>query len=128
MRSTLGRRVFLAHLQLSYRLGRRVTLAEFGRLIAEQLRRQRPFAATAVSKWEAGLQIPAPEVIEAIAELSGVDPGWISHGEKSAAPGPQLVRSEPPPQEAAPRLLEPARGRGTTGAESQAIKPKKRGG
>ena len=96
MRSTLGRRLFLAHLQLSYRLGRRVTMAEFGRLVAERLGRKAPFAATAVSKWESGLQVPAPEVIEAIAELSGVDPGWISHGEKSAAPGPPLLRADSP--------------------------------
>lgn len=89
MESTIGRRIFVAHLELSYRLGRRVTLAELGRAIAERLRRDAPFAATAVSKWEAGVQIPAPEVIEAIAELSGVDPGWISHGAKSAAPAPR---------------------------------------
>jgi transcriptional regulator with XRE-family HTH domain len=124
MRSTLGRRLFLAHLQLSYRLGRRVTLAEFGRLIAKRLGRKRPFAATAVSKWEIGVQVPAPEVIEAVAELSGVDPGWISHGEKSAAPRPPLFPVEPPLPEAAP---EPARGRGKRRAEPRATKPKKRG-
>ena len=89
MESTIGQRIFIAHLELSYRLGRRVTLAELGRLIAERMRRHAPFAATAVSKWEAGSQIPAAEVIEAIAELSGVDPGWISHGAKSAAPAPR---------------------------------------
>jgi transcriptional regulator with XRE-family HTH domain len=89
MESTIGRRIFIAHLELSYRLGRRVTLAELGRLVADRLRRAAPFAATAVSKWEAGLQTPAPEVIEAVAELSGVDPGWISHGERSAAPAPR---------------------------------------
>lgn len=96
MRSTLGRRVFLAHLELSYQLGRRVTLAEFGRLVAQRLRRGTPFAATAVSKWEAGLQSPGPDVIEAIAELTGVDPGWISHGAKSAAPGPRPSATKSP--------------------------------
>jgi transcriptional regulator with XRE-family HTH domain len=127
MRSTLGRRVFLAHLQLSYRLGRRITLAEFGRLIAERLGRETPFAATAVSKWEAGLQVPAPEVIEAIAELTGVDPGWISHGEKSAAPRPELQPTKLPSEE-------PQRSpSGSTGklakerAEPQPTKPKRRG-
>ena len=89
MESTIGQRIFIAHLELSYRLGRRVTLAELGRLLAERLRRGAPFAATAVSKWEAGIQTPGPEVIEAIAELTGVDPGWISHGAKSAAPAPR---------------------------------------
>jgi transcriptional regulator with XRE-family HTH domain len=94
MESTIGRRIFIAHLELSYRVGRRVTLAELGRLVAERLRRDAPFAATAVSKWEAGVQTPGPEVIEAIAELSGVDPGWISHGAKSAAPEPRAGRRE----------------------------------
>src|SRR5438045_9190169 len=56
MESTIGRRIFIAHLELSYRLGRRVTLAEFGRLVADRLRRGAPFAATAVWKGEGGLQ------------------------------------------------------------------------
>ena len=127
MRSTLGRRVFLAHLQLSYRLGRRVTLAEFGRLVAQQLGRETPFAATAVSKWEAGLQLPAPEVIEAIAELTGVDPGWISHGEKSAAPRPELLPTEGPTDH--PDRSPPERGANTARGqpETHRLKPKKRG-
>jgi transcriptional regulator with XRE-family HTH domain len=127
MRSTLGRRVFLAHLQLSYRLGRRITLAEFGRLIAERLGRETPFAATAVSRWEAGLQFPAPEVIEAIAELSGVDPGWISHGEKSAAPGPELQPTKPPSEEPERSPSGPAGKLAKERAEPQPIKPKRRG-
>ena len=108
MASQIGQRVFLAHLELSYRLGRRVTLAEFGRLIAERMGRGTPFAATAVSKWEAGLQLPTPAVIEAIAELSGLDPGWISHGEKSAAPAPRLqapTEAAQPPARTDERLL-----------------------
>ena len=35
MESTIGRRIFIAHLELSYRLGRRVTLAEVGCLSNE---------------------------------------------------------------------------------------------
>src|SRR5918911_2961359 len=89
MASRIGQRIFTAHFERSYRLGRRVTLAEFGRLIAKRLGRAAPFAPTAVSKWEAGLQTPTPEVIEAIAEVAQIDPGWISHGEKSAAPPPR---------------------------------------
>jgi transcriptional regulator with XRE-family HTH domain len=128
MRSTLGRRLFLAHLQLSYRLGRRVTMAEFGRLVAERLGRKGPFAATAVSKWESGLQVPAPEVIEAIAELSGVDPGWISHGEKSAAPGPPLLRADSPLSEEQEALPEPMRGRAKEVAEPPRVEGKRRRG
>ena len=87
--TTLGRRIFEAHLELSYQLGRSVTMTEFGQLIAERMGRKEPFSYAAVSRWEAGLQAPALEVIEAIAELARVDPGWISHGEKSAAPAPR---------------------------------------
>jgi transcriptional regulator with XRE-family HTH domain len=88
MASKLAQRIFQAHLELSYRYGRRVTLAEFGELIAKAMERDEPFTAAAVSRWENGLQIPSLSVIEAIASVAGVDPGWISHGEKTAARGP----------------------------------------
>jgi transcriptional regulator with XRE-family HTH domain len=88
---TLARRLFLAHLELSYRLGRRVTLAEFGGLVAKQMGRHAPFSAAAVSRWEAGTQIPSADVIEAIATVTHTDPGWISHGDRSAAPAPRLA-------------------------------------
>jgi transcriptional regulator with XRE-family HTH domain len=88
---TVARRIFLAHLELSYRLGRKVTLAEFGELVAEQMGRKAPFSAAAVSRWEAGTQIPSADVIEAIAGVTHTDPGWISHGDRSAAPAPRLV-------------------------------------
>jgi len=89
MRSTLARRIFLAHLELSYRLGRKVTLAELGELVAKQMKRSAPFSAAAVSRWEAGTKIPSADVIEAIAAVTHTDPGWISHGDRSAAPGPR---------------------------------------
>jgi transcriptional regulator with XRE-family HTH domain len=94
MRSTLARRIFLAHLELSYRLGRRVTLAEFGELVARRMRRATPFSAAAVSRWEAGTKIPGADVIEAIAAVTQTDPGWISHGDRSAAPAPRSIDLE----------------------------------
>ncbi len=94
MSDTLGRRIFLAHLELSYRLGRKVTLAEFGELIARQMGREAPFTAAAVSRWESGMQNPTPRIVEAIAAITHTDPGWISHGRKSAAPRP--IRHEQP--------------------------------
>ena len=102
MPSSLGRRIFLAHLELSYRLGRRVTLAEFGELVAKESGRTLPFTAAAVSRWEKGLQIPSPDVIEAIGRLTGTDPGWLSHGERTAAPPPRLLHQEPQPKSPAP--------------------------
>ena len=91
MSDTLGRRIFLAHLELSYRLGRKVTLAEFGELIARRMGRDTPFTAAAVSRWESGSQVPTPQIIEAIALITHTDPGWISHGKRSAAPKPGRV-------------------------------------
>lgn len=91
MSTSLARRIFLAHLELSYNVGRKVTLAEFGELVAKHLGRATPFSAAAVSRWEAGTQVPSAEVIEAIAAVTGTDPGWISHGERSAAPPPQRL-------------------------------------
>lgn len=105
MSTTLARRIFLAHLELSYTVGRKVTLAEFGELVAKQLGREAPFSAAAVSRWEAGTQIPSTEVIEAIAAITGTDPGWISHGERSAAPPPP--RLTPPSGVVAPEVVVP---------------------
>jgi transcriptional regulator with XRE-family HTH domain len=90
MPDTIGRRIFLAHLELSYRLGRKITLAEFGEMIAKRLRREQPFTGSAVSRWESGTQLPTPQIIEAIAALTHTDPGWISHGIRTAAPPPRL--------------------------------------
>ena len=86
MSDTLGQRIFLAHLELTYRLGRKVTLAEFGEMIAKRLGRDTPFTGSAVSRWESGAQAPTREIIEAIGVVTHTDPGWISHGDRSAAP------------------------------------------
>jgi transcriptional regulator with XRE-family HTH domain len=69
-------------------MGRKITLAEFGEMIAKRLRRDVPFTGSAVSRWESGSQLPTPQIIEAIAALTHTDPGWISHGQRSAAPRP----------------------------------------
>ena len=93
MSDTLGQRIFLSHLELSYRLGRKVTLAEFGEMIAREMGREAPFTGAAVSRWESGAQAPTPQIIEAIGALTNTDPGWISHGDRSAAPRPGRVQS-----------------------------------
>lgn len=107
MTDTLGRRIFLAHLELSYRLGRKVTLAEFGQMIAKQMGRGAPFTAAAVSRWESGSQNPTPTIVEAIAAITHTDPGWISHGRRSAAPRP--LRQDQPPATLARSTQHPAR-------------------
>lgn len=106
MTSSLAQRIFHAHLELSYRLGRRVTQAEFGALIAEEMGREEAFTAAAVSRWEKGVQLPSPRIIEAIAAVTQLDPGWISHGEKTRAPGP--IRTTEPSVREEPLALPPA--------------------
>ena len=98
MTDTLGQRIFLSHLELSYRLGRKVTLAEFGQMVAERLGRETPFSGAAVSRWESGAQMPTPQIIEAIGVLAHTDPGWISHGDRSAAPRPPRLDVESSPE------------------------------
>ena len=119
MASSLAQRIFQAHLELSYRLGRRVTLAEFGSLIAEEMGRAEAFTAAAVSRWEKGVQIPSPRIIEAIAAVTQLDPGWISHGEKTRAPGPVRLEAVTPAEPSADRpvehaVAEPRTARGAT--------------
>jgi transcriptional regulator with XRE-family HTH domain len=104
MADTIGRRIFLAHLELSYRQGRKITLAEFGEMIARRLKRDEPFTGSAVSRWESGAQLPTPQIIEAIAAITDTDPGWISHGTRSAAPPPpRLDPAAAPEQKSASR-------------------------
>jgi transcriptional regulator with XRE-family HTH domain len=100
MPDTIGRRIFLAHLELSYRMGRKITLAEFGEMIARRLRREVAFTGSAVSRWESGTQLPTPQIIEAIAAVTHTDPGWISHGQRSAAPRPPRLDPAPAKQKA----------------------------
>jgi transcriptional regulator with XRE-family HTH domain len=117
MNTSLGRRIFLAHLELSYRLGRKITLAEFGEMTAREMNRETPFTAASVSRWESGAQVPVISIIEAIGTLTGTDPGWISHGSRSAAPPPRRLadsRAGDDPDAPTPRPVKagrrPARG------------------
>lgn len=101
MPDSISKRILLAHHELNARLGRKVTQAELGRMVAELMGRGSPFSAAAVSRWEAGTKVPGPTVIEAIASATSTDPGWISHGARTAAPGP-MPRSEAWPEHATP--------------------------
>src|SRR5919199_1819381 len=107
MATTLAQRIFVAHLEISYRLGRKVTLEEFGRLVARQMGRRAPFSAAAVSRWEAGTQTPTPDVIEAIAAVSGPP-----RTARSAARRTSPVRSAP----VHPRVRSASDGRSTSRA------------
>lgn len=117
MADTIGRRIFLAHLELSYRMGRKITLAEFGEIIARRLRRDVPFTGSAVSRWESGTQLPTPQIIEAIAAVTHTDPGWISHGQRSAAPRPPRLDPVTADQRGTPSRVPAAAARKTGGAK-----------
>lgn len=79
-RNGLGKRIASIREQLGERIGRRVTLEEFGRLVAEQEQREpgeRPdgevaYPRATASRWERGAQIPREPTLRAIADLGGV--------------------------------------------------------
>jgi len=48
------------------------------------------FTQGRLSSWERGAAI-APHMVEVLARVYDVDPGWLSHGESSAAPAPKWL-------------------------------------
>lgn len=50
------------------------------------------FTQGRLSSWERGAAI-APNVVEVLARVYEVDPGWLSHGEASAAPAPKWLEN-----------------------------------
>lgn len=91
----LANRMFEARLRLTATARRSVSLAEMGELVGAKLGRE-GFTATAVSRWMSGLQEPELAAIDAIADVCGVDPGWLAFGARSQAPAP-LGYEEPAP-------------------------------
>lgn len=92
--STWAQRYRYARTVLDQRMlverGRRVEDTEFGQLVAERMRPKRefPFSKASVSQWGSSAQSPPTLVRRAIAQVCGVDPGWLDHGPDSAAPAP----------------------------------------
>ncbi len=86
--ATLLERLFFARNFLERQLGQKVTTGQLGQLMAERLGRQ-PFSASSVSQWMSGKQGMSLEAVRALAELCGLDPGWLAFGEASAAPEPE---------------------------------------
>lgn len=74
-----------------------VSQREIGERVGARLGRE-AFSQAAVSRWFQG-RMPDWEVLLALAEVCGVDPGWLAFGARSAAPAPP---------NAAARLAEPA--------------------
>lgn len=82
-----GDRLFTAMLVLQGTSREKISETELGRRVAALLEREKPFSQTAVSGWLDGA-FPEVVTVGAIAEVCGVDPGWLAFGEKSKAEPP----------------------------------------
>ena len=72
---SLAQRVLLCFLGTQRRLGRPITLKEYGGLVAEVEGRPDPYSASSAQRWMApGGSIPELLTLIAIAELAGEDP------------------------------------------------------
>lgn len=86
----LAYRFFIAKNQLERRLGRDVTFAELGELVAKSQGRDEPYAVSVARRWLRAEQEPSTrELWIALARALGVDVGWLAFGAASAAPAPE---------------------------------------
>lgn len=90
--SGLARRMFEAVNHLERTLGRKVTLAEIGQLVAgAQHGRDDDYAPSVVARWIKGTQEPrSREQWAALATALRVDPGWLAFGVGTAGGKPLL--------------------------------------
>ena len=96
---TFADRMALAFLRLTVKGGdapRRIHPAEFGELIGARLDGVTVPAEVVIS-WFAET-VPDLQTIMAIAEICGVDPGWLAFGNASKAPTPSIPRFGQPHQ------------------------------
>src|SRR5215216_2805109 len=66
---------------------RKIELTEFGQRIGARLMRPAVSPST-IMEWFAG-EIPDVATVQAVAEVCGVDPGWLAFGSSSRAPAPR---------------------------------------
>lgn len=88
-RAGFRERIYQALAELERREGgKRVHYTEFTRRVSKAL--GRPLHAGTARKWLEGATVPDElETFVAIAEVTGVDPGWLAFGVASKAPGPR---------------------------------------
>jgi hypothetical protein len=72
-----GARIEACILHVQARRRERLTLDEFGAMVAADIGRPKPFRKTAVSQWVAETNEPSIRIFEAIARLANCDPWWI---------------------------------------------------
>ena len=67
---------------------RKLELTEFGQRIGARLMRPAVSPST-IMEWFAGV-VPDVATLQAVADVCGVDPGWLAFGAASAAPAPRV--------------------------------------
>lgn len=112
----LGKRIQQVMLEMGARSGQRVTLDDFGRMVARAEGRKEPYKATTVSGWIHGASEPSLGALDAIARISGRSRAWIAFGE----PESQALLVAERPADPLPRDLR------KKVEESEAAKPKRR--
>ncbi len=91
-----AQRLFYAYTLWQGRHGQRLTQTELGKHIGRMVGYK--VGQYTVSDWFRGETIPPILEIEAIARCLEVDPGWLSYGKATVAPGPfdhVLANQEP---------------------------------
>ena len=73
---------------------RKLELGEFGQRIGARMMRAAVLPAT-IMEWFAGT-VPDVETILAVADVCGVDPGWLAFGAASGAPAPRIGQQQAP--------------------------------
>ena len=71
----------------------KLELTEFGQRIGSRM--MRPAVSPAmIMEWFAGT-VPDVATVQAVAEVCGVDPGWLAFGSASGAPAPRVGQPTP---------------------------------
>jgi hypothetical protein len=74
------RRLRRAHRAFEDRLGRDVNQTELGAMVGKRLGEPKPITQASVHRWFAGT-LPDHVRMVALAEILGVDPGWLAYGD-----------------------------------------------
>lgn len=72
----------------------RVSYREIAEAVAERTGRATAHRDTSVGRWIQGDSFPDVPSIWALAEIFGVDPGWLAFGDACQAPGPTLAAAD----------------------------------
>lgn len=75
---TLGKRLKVARLGALERVGRQWSQSQLGVAV--------DMSSQAVSAWEADTSPPTVEMVEKLARLLGVTPGWLAYGQEPRFP------------------------------------------